>query len=329
MFPNLRLLIGALLASVVTLCCGFGVFAAFRVSHEPLSRLPAATAPLQLVINEAAAPRPTWGAPIGGLLAVNVSDVGGAAAVRPVISSARPATAVKTAAVIDASRQHTSPPTTQKTSLNPTAPATQTPPAAAKPAAVVAPSSTAASPPPSAAAVPAPVASSASTPPPDKRDAAAKATIVPLVTADAVKANIPPPQTLPANSDVTPPAPAAVATIDPAPPGAQPAESSDATPEAAGPAANSETKPAETVQPAKARKAIAKPVRRVAARRRLVRKPRAPVVAQFGGDTATFHDPVFQSAPDTQTRRATRTSSAKKAANSDTTSNSFSWPNAQ
>lgn len=49
MFPNVRLLIAAILASVVALSCGFGVFAAFRVNHEPFVRLPPATAPLQLI----------------------------------------------------------------------------------------------------------------------------------------------------------------------------------------------------------------------------------------------------------------------------------------
>ena len=38
MFPNVRLLIAAVVASVVALSCGFALFAAFRVNHEPLSR---------------------------------------------------------------------------------------------------------------------------------------------------------------------------------------------------------------------------------------------------------------------------------------------------
>jgi hypothetical protein len=53
MFPNVRLMIAAMVASVVALSCGFGVFAAFRVNHEPLVRLPPATAPLQLVADNA------------------------------------------------------------------------------------------------------------------------------------------------------------------------------------------------------------------------------------------------------------------------------------
>jgi hypothetical protein len=54
MFPIVRLMIAATLASVVALICGFGMFAVFHVGHEPLVRLPAATAPLQLVADNAA-----------------------------------------------------------------------------------------------------------------------------------------------------------------------------------------------------------------------------------------------------------------------------------
>lgn len=52
MFPDVRLMIAAVAASVVALSCGFGVFAAFRVNHEPLARLQ--SAPLQLVVGNAA-----------------------------------------------------------------------------------------------------------------------------------------------------------------------------------------------------------------------------------------------------------------------------------
>jgi hypothetical protein len=55
MFPNVRNLVVAMVASVAALSCGFGVFAAFRVNHEPLSRLSSVTAPLQLVADNAAA----------------------------------------------------------------------------------------------------------------------------------------------------------------------------------------------------------------------------------------------------------------------------------
>ena len=54
MFPNVRLMIAAIITSIVALSCGFGVFAAFRVNHEPLVRLPPVTAPLQLIAGNAA-----------------------------------------------------------------------------------------------------------------------------------------------------------------------------------------------------------------------------------------------------------------------------------
>jgi hypothetical protein len=56
MFPNFRLIIGAVAASVVALSCGFGVFAALRVNHQPLARRSSATAPLQLVPDNGAPP---------------------------------------------------------------------------------------------------------------------------------------------------------------------------------------------------------------------------------------------------------------------------------
>src|SRR5271169_2550605 len=67
MFPNFRLMIAAVAASVVALSCGFGVFAALRVDHEPLARLPPATAPLQLAPDKA---------PATALLSAHPSPVG-------------------------------------------------------------------------------------------------------------------------------------------------------------------------------------------------------------------------------------------------------------
>src|ERR1700730_16524002 len=54
MFPNIRLMIAAVAASVVARSCGFAMFATFRVNHEPLSRLAAGAAPLQLAARNAA-----------------------------------------------------------------------------------------------------------------------------------------------------------------------------------------------------------------------------------------------------------------------------------
>jgi hypothetical protein len=56
MFPNVRLLVAAMIGSVVALSCGFGIFAALRVNHEPLARLPSGSAPLQLLASISPSP---------------------------------------------------------------------------------------------------------------------------------------------------------------------------------------------------------------------------------------------------------------------------------
>ncbi len=57
MFPNVRLLVAATLASIVMLICGFGMFATLRVSHAPLLRPLVATAsPQRLADNAASSP---------------------------------------------------------------------------------------------------------------------------------------------------------------------------------------------------------------------------------------------------------------------------------
>lgn len=328
MFPNLRLLIGALAASVTALCCGFGMFAAFRVSHEPLSRLPSGAAPLQLVMNEAATPQSAWSAPVAGLAPLNVSHVAEAAMVRPAMSSPAPAAidmgtmsttaAVSAPAHVDAPRQHALLAATQTALANP-------------------------------AAAAAPPTASALMPPPDKANATPQTASAPPIAIGRVKASVTPTEMLPAEADITLPAvsadeaggaapddsaraaPAAVAAIDPAPqspPPAQSAESDISLPEAR-PAAIGEKK-AEAIEAAKARKALAKAIerRRILARRRLVRKPAAttPAVAQFGGASPTFHEPVFRSAPDFETGPQARSHSARKTANGDAPANSFAWP---
>jgi hypothetical protein len=45
-------MIVALVLAVIALSGGFGMFAAFRVNHDPLARLPAATTPMQLVTRD-------------------------------------------------------------------------------------------------------------------------------------------------------------------------------------------------------------------------------------------------------------------------------------
>jgi hypothetical protein len=49
MFPNVRLMIVAVVASIVGISCGLGLLAVFRVNHDGFARLEAAAPPLQLV----------------------------------------------------------------------------------------------------------------------------------------------------------------------------------------------------------------------------------------------------------------------------------------
>jgi hypothetical protein len=80
MFPNVRLLIATVVASVVALSCGFALFATFRVNHEPLSRLAAGAAPLQLAAGN---PIPSAAPPVsadsfGNRFPLNQADSAGA-----------------------------------------------------------------------------------------------------------------------------------------------------------------------------------------------------------------------------------------------------------
>ena len=54
MFPNLRLMIVAVLASILGISCALGLFAEFRVSHDSFLRESNASAPLQLGVSDAA-----------------------------------------------------------------------------------------------------------------------------------------------------------------------------------------------------------------------------------------------------------------------------------
>jgi hypothetical protein len=80
MFPNVRLQIVALFVSVLALSFGFGVFAAFRVNHEPLAQIPAGAAPLQLGAENAppSATRLSWGAPFGSRFWLSETQIRGA-----------------------------------------------------------------------------------------------------------------------------------------------------------------------------------------------------------------------------------------------------------
>jgi hypothetical protein len=83
MFPNVRLLIGALFIAVVVLSCEFGVFAALRVNREPLNRLTAEGAPLQRAAGNSAQPAVTisWATPLE--TGVPAADAGPPALIPP------------------------------------------------------------------------------------------------------------------------------------------------------------------------------------------------------------------------------------------------------
>jgi hypothetical protein len=52
MFPNIRLMVVAILAAIAGIGCGLGLFATFRVNHEPLARLADGSPPLQLAFEK-------------------------------------------------------------------------------------------------------------------------------------------------------------------------------------------------------------------------------------------------------------------------------------
>jgi hypothetical protein len=54
MFPNVRLMVVAILAAIAGISCGLGLFATFRVNHEPLARLAEGSPPMQLAIDNLA-----------------------------------------------------------------------------------------------------------------------------------------------------------------------------------------------------------------------------------------------------------------------------------
>jgi hypothetical protein len=79
MFPNVRLIIVAMLASMASICCCLGVFAAFRVNHEPFTRSQSSNPPLQLVFGSGAPVVATDAAvaPFGVRFALNVPPAAG------------------------------------------------------------------------------------------------------------------------------------------------------------------------------------------------------------------------------------------------------------
>jgi hypothetical protein len=88
MFPNVRLVIVAILASVFGISCGFGMFAAFRVNREPFAHVSNGGSLLQLAFAAAAPMADRAAVPFGVRFQVNRPRTSGAA---PLDDAAPPA----------------------------------------------------------------------------------------------------------------------------------------------------------------------------------------------------------------------------------------------
>ncbi|MFZ0236740.1 MAG: hypothetical protein WAL37_05140 [Xanthobacteraceae bacterium] len=89
MFPNIRLMVVAILAAIAGIGSGLGLFASFRVNHEPLARLAEGSAPLQLAFDNLALGSDAR-APLEARLPVN--DAAKAISVPVIIAIPSPAT---------------------------------------------------------------------------------------------------------------------------------------------------------------------------------------------------------------------------------------------
>jgi len=304
MFPNVRLLIAALLASVFVLSCGFGMFAALRVNREPLGRLPASTSALQLVASEAAASPATWGVPYGpGLRVSEVQTAAIATDAQPISASAgheknsyaaNPWTAGTIKDASNASRA------VQPSPVLTTAPAPQ----------LLAPNSSPTSP-----AVP--TAATDITPPP---------------TAQLALTPSAPAQETPQGLQPTPAA--TVAAVEPtanaAPSGAQPSDVTGTVSKAATPGVKAPENLTRTPEQKATRKVTRKPIERRVAKKRVMRPASRTADARSINGTSTFDEPVFRSAPQPfETSRAANRRIAKRTAKNTAPTNSPAVPTAR
>jgi hypothetical protein len=306
MFPNVRLLVGALFASVVALTCGFGLFAAFRVNHEPLSRLPVGTAPIQFVANE----RTGWGTPFDGQSRLNgpqhgviatdtpaaapahqikaeAANTGTAEAIRPVVAAIP---------VID-----TAPPRAIGQPAEVIEPIVSITPAAPAPADTASPPATANSSADAGAAQPTgTIAATPSTQPSESEPQAGSA--APVVAEPSSAKPAEDEAAAKPDNDSGAAAKAAAPAIAAATPADQPSAAASPASEPAQDTVMASAKPEAPVGKIEA-KITRKPIvrRRIAVRRRIVRRLR-PSPAQNTG----FGDPVFRSAPNYSSASASR-----------------------
>jgi len=334
MFPNLRSITVAICASIVALTCGFGLFAAFRVNHEPLGRLAAGASALQL--NAGAAPEVTAALAAGesppprfGMTAPPIvtaaesvparqndspDSAAAATAADAAANAAEPAPATPYAevpGVVTAARRDAAP---SEPELDPASETTPTGTAATveapaqnvseAPAAVEAPG-VADAPAQTAAVVPPvePQTAPAASPTEAQRELTAPAAIAAVTSDDAVAAPAPPAPAEPAGA-------AAVAT----PPGPEPnAQQAAVAPDATAP--NAEAEPEESddgkvTGKAAARKRAAR-ARRIARARAYAQQPytgvgRTIATAPSPAGAATFAQASLQPAPAVAPRRVVR-----------------------
>lgn len=330
MFPNVRLLIGALFASVIALSCGFGVFAAFRVNHDPLSRLPANTAALQLIADEPVQPPANWGVPLNQ----EAGEAHAAHATHALIGTIVDAPVRAPARSVATGLPSVAAPTPLKAQMATAAPLTQATPAAQEsmsaalhaPAAKPAPASTIAPAPAPAVTTEArqtPAAGPQTISSEPALTATAATTRAKIATAETTGRKAEPAQT---------PIPQ-IATREPAEPSTDPASPAPTVAEITGSvseAAAIAVPPLPVARPNPSGPLAHKPVarRRVVGRRRVVREAPGPAATRFGDGNSAFREPAFQSAPafgqsETQWRSTSKTAKNSAAANAP------AWPSGQ
>jgi hypothetical protein len=307
MFPNVRLLVLALLASIVALSFEFGVFAAFRVNHEPLSRLPADTTTLQLVADESPAPAGAWVAPIGSGAQPSEAEIGAPADAPAVTPLGRQSIAPPNPVSMGVVNREKTSQGAQQGAPAPTASATA-----------------AASPPVPAQQTQQRTAVEAQPPQPKAAETQAARSAAELNQDTAGQ-----------NSEPAKPAVvqaiAAIARSQMQPlADERPAEVTAKVPEAATPEEQVTPQVDRTVGQRPLRRIARKPDQRqrIAVRRRPIRKVPAPSIAQFGGENPSFQAPVFQSAPAGHDKTEARHRTAQKTARNTNPDSPFAGPTA-
>ena len=326
MFPNVRLMVAAVLATVVALSCGFGIFAAFRINHDPLARLQGDTTPLHFAADNPIPPLASGGnfgvryqviqtqfanrAARVSMLKVDLRDsVAAPSAISTTGRQAGSTEAAQSAAVVSSPLPDAQPPTSAAEPAQTAAlvPSTDTSPDTTPPDAT----------PPATAAAEQPAAPAPAPDAPPATDAAAPEQAAAVAQAPAAEAAATPTGTDEARGAAPPViAPQAVAAIE-AP--ADQAQPSGQTGDAANPATNPQLTPATAAPQAGAVPAKVRPkaVHKIASRPRVVRvsrvsTPRSAVAVQSTAQGFAYPQPHFATAPQSSPPRPARTQPAAK-----------------